>query len=127
MTKLTPGRAHYSGLLTEQGTYVDDLLVYRLGEDEVLLVVNAANLRKDREWILERRPPNVTVEDRSEEYALLALQGPLAKEILSSLTPLALDGLRYYRFAVGEVAGRLDAEAHGAALLQRILRLAERE
>jgi len=105
VAKLTPGRAHYSGLLTTAGTYVDDLLVYRLGEEEFLLVVNAANTEKDFAWVKEHLDGEVELTDRSMDYALLALQGPRALEILQSLTETDLSTIRYYRFADGVVAG----------------------
>jgi len=107
VSKLVPGRAHYSGLLDERGTYLDDLLVYRLAERELLLVVNAANASSDFEWIAShaRGAADVEVEDVSDRYALLALQGPRAVEILASLTPVDLDGIRYYGFEQGEVDG----------------------
>ncbi len=105
VSKLTPGRAHYSGLLTEAGTYVDDLLVYRLSEDEFLLVVNAANASKDFAWLQDHAIEGVELKDVSDRYALLALQGPEARAILASLTSYDLDSLKYYRFAVDRVAG----------------------
>ena len=103
--KLVPGRAHYSGLLTEQGTYVDDLLVYRLEENEFLLVVNASNQDKDLSWVQRHAPSGVEVEDVSDRYALLALQGPQASAILAPLTDVDLGALRYYAFAPGTVDG----------------------
>jgi len=108
VAKLAPGRAHYSALLDERGTFLDDLLVYRLGDSEILLVVNAANAAKDFEWVAGRGrdAAGVTIEDVSDHWALLALQGPKALEILSRLTPTPLAEIRYYRFAHGEVAGR---------------------
>lgn len=115
VAELGAGRAHYSALLTEAGTYLDDLLVYRLGAEELLLVVNAANAESDFRWVADhaREAPGewgaVEVEDVSERYALLALQGPLAVEILRPLAAVAgggdPDGVGYYRFARGEVAG----------------------
>ena len=105
VSKLTPGRAHYSGLLTERGTYVDDLLIYRLAADDFLVVVNASNADRDFEWMAARAEGQAEVENVSDRYALLALQGPRAVEIL---TPLATPGaakLRYYGFLQGEVAG----------------------
>lgn len=105
VSKLTPGRAHYSGLLTEAGTYIDDLLVYRLSQDEFLLVVNAANAGKDFAWLKEHKIGGVKLQNVSDQYALLALQGPEARGILASLTSYDLDSLKYYRFAVDEVAG----------------------
>jgi aminomethyltransferase len=106
VSKLTPGRAHYSGLLTERGTYIDDLLVYRMAEDDFLVVVNAANREKDLAWLVEHASADVAISDESDRWALLALQGPRAVEILGGLTEVDLAAIRYYRFAEGEVAGR---------------------
>jgi glycine cleavage system T protein (aminomethyltransferase) len=112
---LQPGRAQYSALLTENGTYVDDLLVYRLDPEAILLVVNASNTAKDLAWIRDQTSrwqsaergarDSVTLTDVSDQTALLALQGPLAAEILSSLTPLDLAQLRSFRLASTTVAG----------------------
>jgi len=106
VAKLKPGRIQYSGLLTEQGTYVDDLLVYRLAEDEFLLVVNAANSAKDFAWLQDHNDAGVTLEDVSSDYGLIALQGPKAEAILSGLTGTDLTAIRYYAFEQGEVNGR---------------------
>ena len=106
VAKLKPGRIQYSGLLTEQGTYVDDLLVYRLAEDEFLLVVNAANSAKDFAWLQDHNDAGVTLEDVSSDYGLIALQGPKAEAILSGLTGTDLTAIRYYAFERGEVNGR---------------------
>lgn len=107
VAKLKPGRAHYSGLLTDQGTYVDDLLIYHLAEDDYLLVVNAANHAKDLAWILEavQDHDDCVVEDISSDYALLALQGPKAPAILARLTAADLASIRYYRFLDTTVSG----------------------
>jgi aminomethyltransferase len=109
VTKLTPGRAHYSALLSEQGTYVDDLLVYRRSSEEFLVVVNAANIATDFAWVAGRAAAHpgggVAVENVSDQYALLAVQGPRAVEIVQGLTDADLDAIRYYRFAEGSVAG----------------------
>ena len=105
VAKLRPGRAHYSGLLTERGTYVDDLLIYKLAEADYLVVVNAANRERDVAWIQERRSGDVAVRDISDDYALLALQGPKAVEILAPLTGTDLSAIKYYGFAMGEVDG----------------------
>ena len=105
VAKLKPGRIHYSGLLTEAGTYVDDLLVYRLGEQEFLLVVNAANAAGDFVWIENRLTQGVEIRDVSDDYALLALQGPRAEEILAELTEIDLSQIRYYRFEIADVDG----------------------
>ena len=112
VSKLEDGQAHYSALLTERGTYVDDLLIYRMGPEEYLVVVNASNREQDFRWIADRArdADGVEVEDLSDRYALLALQGPKAVEILRPLASLAgdgatLDDVKFYRFARGEVDG----------------------
>lgn len=106
VSKLRPGRAHYSALLTERGTYIDDLLVYRLADREFLLVVNAVNTERDYRWIVQHAGDGVEVSDVSASWALLALQGPAAEAILGRLTGLELPALRYYRFERGEVCDR---------------------
>lgn len=105
VSKLKPGRIHYSGLLTEAATYVDDLLIYRIGGEEFLLVVNAANAAKDLAWIESRSGEGVEIEDVSDTYALLALQGPRAEDILGELTEIDLSQIGYYRFELAEVDG----------------------
>ena len=105
VSKLVPGRAHYSGFLTQQATYVDDLLIYRLAEDDFLVVVNASNADRDFEWISSRSNGEAEVTNASDDYALLALQGPKALAILAPLANLDASSLRYYGFAQGEVAG----------------------
>lgn len=106
-TKLAPGQAHYSALLTPEGTFVDDLLVYRIAADEFLIVVNAGGIDVDFAWISALpRPDGVTLENLSDDTALLALQGPRAAEILQRFTATPLAGISYYRFATGEVDGR---------------------
>ena len=109
VSKLVPGRAHYSGLLTEQGTYVDDLLIYRLAAEDFLVVVNASNAERDFEWIASRVEGDVEVVNQSDQYALLALQGPTAVGILASLTrtdtETDLSAIKYYGFAQGQVDG----------------------
>jgi aminomethyltransferase len=102
---LSPGRAQYSALLTEEGTYVDDLLVYRLDAETILLVVNASNTAKDLAWIQERATDGVTVDDVSDATALLALQGPLSSEILAGTTDANLGKLLSFRLVSTTVAG----------------------
>ena len=105
-SKLSVGQAQYSGLLTPAGTFIDDLLVYRLSPAHFLLVVNASHIPKDYAWIAEEIKPAgdaVTV-DASARYALLALQGPAALDVLQPLTGVVLADLKYYWFAHGEVA-----------------------
>jgi aminomethyltransferase len=105
-SKLQVGQAQYSGLLTERGTFVDDLLVYRLAPAHFLLVVNAGNIEKDYTWIAEQIKPagDAVAVDASSRYALLAVQGPRALEILQPLTGVDVSTIKYYWFAHGEVA-----------------------
>ena len=105
-SKLAVGQAQYAGLLTPQGTFVDDLLVYRLAPAHFLLVVNASNVATDYAWLAEQIKPagDAVAVDASSRYALLAVQGPAALEILQPLTGVELTGLKYYWFAHGEVA-----------------------
>ncbi len=105
VTKLRPGRAHYSGLLTEQATYIDDLLVYQLAADDYLLVVNASNTDEDLRWILSQPRSDCEIEEVTADYALLALQGPKAGEILARHTDADFAALRYYRFVEGRIGG----------------------
>jgi aminomethyltransferase len=106
VSKLTPGRAHYNALLTPEGTFIDDLLVYRIADDEFLIVVNAANIEDDFAWVASHPRDGVELENVSDRYALIALQGPKAVEILGPLSPAALDEIGYYRFLSGQVIGR---------------------
>ena len=102
---LQPGQAQYSALLTEQGTFVDDVLVYRF-EDRVMLVVNASNLEKDWNYIVEQKAgANVRLRNISDDVALVAVQGPRAEDLIGGLTPLGLRLLPYYHFVEGSVAG----------------------
>jgi aminomethyltransferase len=105
-SKLQPGDAQYSAILTDQGTFVDDVLVYRLRSDHFLVVVNAANVVKDYTWIAERLAAfgDAVVMDASSRYALLAVQGPAAAGIVQPLTGVELASLKYYSFAHGEIA-----------------------
>lgn len=104
--KLEPGRAQYSALTTPEGTVVDDVLVYQLAAGHYLLVINAANIAKDVAWIRKGIAPvgDAVAVNASSRYALIALQGPRAVEILQALTAVELDTIGYYTFASGEVA-----------------------
>ena len=106
-TKLQIGQAQYSGLLTEQGTFVDDLLVYRLGPQHFMLVVNASHIEKDFDYIVEGIKPagDAVAVNVSSRYALIAVQGPKALEIVQPLTGIDLASMKYYWFAHGEIAG----------------------
>lgn len=103
--KLTVGQAHYSGLMTSRGTFVDDLLVHKISDTHYLLCVNASNQDADFGHIVANNKFDATVENAGSRYSQLAIQGPRAKEILQHLTPVALDHIRYYHFAFGKVSG----------------------
>jgi aminomethyltransferase len=103
--KLVVGQAHYSGLMTERGTFVDDLLVHKISDTHYLLCVNAANQDHDFEHVRANNKSDAKVEDAGPRYSQLAIQGPKAKEILQRLTPVSLDSIRYYHFAFGQVGG----------------------
>jgi aminomethyltransferase len=106
VTKLVDGQAHYTALTTEAGTVVDDLLVYRLAEDHLMLVVNAGTTDKDWDWITShQRDESVELKNVSSEYCQLALQGPDALSILQQLTDLELANIKYYHFTHGNVDG----------------------
>jgi aminomethyltransferase len=103
---LRVGQAHYSALLTPDGTFVDDILVYRLAAAHFLLVVNAANTARDYAWIAEhvKAVGDAAIVDSSSRYALIAIQGPASADVLQPLTGIDVHDLRYYAFAHGEVA-----------------------
>jgi aminomethyltransferase len=106
-SKLQVGQAQYSGLLTEGGTFVDDLLVYRLAPQHFMLVVNASHIDRDYQCILQGILPagDAVAVNVSARYALIAVQGPKALEIVQPLTGIDLASMKYYWFAHGEVAG----------------------
>ena len=103
-TKLVDGQAQYSALTTPQGTVIDDLLVYRLAEDHLLLVVNAGTTDKDWDWIKSHHAgEHVELRNASSEYCQIALQGPDAISILQKLTEVPLAEIKYYHFREGVV------------------------
>ncbi|CAM3312130.1 Aminomethyltransferase [Flavobacterium longum] len=102
---LTVGRAQYSCMPNADGGIVDDLIVYKMADDRYMLVVNASNIDKDWDWISAHNSWGVTMENKSDDYALLAIQGPKAVEAMQSLSSLDLGAIPYYHFAVGDFAG----------------------
>jgi aminomethyltransferase len=104
---LFDGKVQYSYLPNGRGGIVDDLLVYRLGDQEYMLVVNASNIDKDWDWISQHKPANadLTMVNVSADMCLFAVQGPLAAKALESLTPAKLDSMGYYTFEKTDFAG----------------------
>ncbi|HPH83639.1 MAG TPA: glycine cleavage system aminomethyltransferase GcvT, partial [Flavobacteriales bacterium] len=104
-TKLVDGKVQYSCFPNDRGGIVDDLLVYRIKEDQYMLVVNASNMEKDWNWLKKQDRWGVDMEDISDRTALLAVQGPKAAATLQKLTDLDLSAMEYYTFAKGTLAG----------------------
>jgi aminomethyltransferase len=102
---LQEGQAQYTALLNDEGTFIDDCIVYRF-DDRIMMVVNAANA--DKNWqhvVAHKRGVNARVKNISDDVALLAIQGPQSEALLQSLTAVSLSQLPYYHFEVGHVAG----------------------
>ncbi|MGB1040991.1 MAG: glycine cleavage system aminomethyltransferase GcvT [Flavobacteriales bacterium] len=104
-SKLTTGKAQYSCLPNDQGGIVDDLIIYRIKEEQYLLVVNASNMQKDWDWISKHNTMGADMKDLSMNYSLLAIQGPKAVEAMQSLTDVNLSEIKFYNFEVGPFAG----------------------
>ena len=106
-SKLSVGQAHLAGLTTFEGTFVDDMLVYRMAPNHFLLVVNASNAAKDYAWITAQIKDieDVAAVDSSSRYALIAIQGPAAFGVAQQLASIELGDIKYYWFSHGEVAG----------------------
>jgi aminomethyltransferase len=104
--RLQVGQAHYAALTTPGGTFVDDMLVYRMAPNHFMLVVNASNIEKDYQWIAGEIAAvgQAAIVDASSRYALIAIQGPAAREVLQPLTAIDLAAMKYYWFSHGEVA-----------------------
>jgi aminomethyltransferase len=102
---LADGQAQYSAMCYENGGIVDDLLVYRRGEGNYLLVINASNIAKDFAWMRENAIEGAELENVSDNYTLIAVQGPKAIETLRKLTDTDLSAIEYYHFAEGSIAG----------------------
>ena len=105
VAKLNQGDAQYSCLPNGKGGIVDDLLVYMLGEEEYMLVVNASNIDKDWDWIAQHNTEGVEMKNISDQVALMAVQGPKTAEALQSLTDVDLAAMKYYTFVRGNFAG----------------------
>lgn len=104
VSKIQPGGIQYTAMTYEDGGIVDDLLIYRL-IDSYFLVVNASNLAKDFEWLTVHLPQDAKLEDRSDEFGLLAIQGPKSQELVAQLTRHDLENMKYYTSAMANVGG----------------------
>jgi aminomethyltransferase len=104
-SKLTIGKAQYSCLPNDTGGIVDDLIVYRVEENLYLLVVNASNIEKDWDWISSKNDVGAEMKNISDNYSLLAIQGPKAVEAMQTLTSHDLSAINFYNFIVGDFAG----------------------
>lgn len=107
-TQLYDGRAQYACMPNGKGGIVDDLIIYRIKEEEYLLVVNASNIEKDWNWIKSHNTYGVEMTNLSDDYSLLAIQGPKAVEAMQSLTDINLSEIKYYHFEIGQFAGLKD-------------------
>ena len=99
------GKAQYSCLPNKDGGIVDDLIVYKIKDEQYLLVVNASNIDKDWNWISSHNSVGAEMKNLSEDYSLLAIQGPKAVEAMQSLTSVDLSAIKYYHFEVADFAG----------------------
>lgn len=107
-SKLVDGKAQYSCLPNNEGGIVDDLIVYKIADNQYMLVVNASNIDKDWNWISSHNDLGVEMINASEDYSLLAIQGPKSAEAMQSLTSIDLKNMPYYSFQIGEFAGEKD-------------------
>jgi aminomethyltransferase len=105
-SRLAVGQAQYSALLYPQGTFVDDVIVHRLGEDEYLLVINAGTREKDFNWVRDNtRQFNCAAENLSDDFTQIAIQGPKGVDVLQKLTDANLNGVKFYWVTRGSVCG----------------------
>jgi len=102
---LTIGKAQYSCMPNDNGGIVDDLIIYMLKDEQYLLVVNASNIEKDWNWISSKNDVGAVMRNISEDYSLLAIQGPMAMEAMQPLTSIDLAAIKYYHFEVADFAG----------------------
>ena len=104
-SKLVPGKAQYSCMPNDKGGIVDDLIIYMIADEHYLLVVNASNIEKDWNWIQQHNDVGAKMTNASDEYSLLAIQGPKAAEAMQSLTAVNLTSIAFYSFEIGQFAG----------------------
>ena len=105
VAKLVPGEAQYSAMCYDDGGIVDDLLIYRIGKEHFMVVVNASNAAKDFEWMTRHLTSEVELVNDSDTMALLAVQGPKSQTVIQKLTSADVKAIPYYRFKQASVAG----------------------
>ncbi len=105
VSKLKEGKVQYTYFPNTSGGIVDDLLVYKLADNEFMLVVNASNLEKDLAWINKHNSFGCTIDNQSDNYSLFAVQGPNSIELLQQITQVNLSEIKYYNFKIGTIAG----------------------
>jgi aminomethyltransferase len=107
-SKLVDGQAQYSSLPNDKGGIVDDLIIYKIKDNDYMIVVNASNIDKDWNWISKFNTKGANMKNISDDIALFAVQGPKAVGVLQKLTNTDLSSIKYYHFAIGEFAGVKD-------------------
>lgn len=105
VSQLADGQAQYSAFLSPEGTFIDDIVLYRIGAQCLFICVNASNRERDYQWLQQQKEGEVEIADQSEHFAQLAIQGPAAEGVLQKLTDIDLASLHYYRFASGSLGG----------------------
>ena len=105
VSKLTPGKVQYTCFPNDSGGIVDDFLLYMLEANRYLLVVNASNIEKDLSWIKDQNSFGCMIDNQSDNYSLLAVQGPKSIDLLQEITNINLSEIKYYNFKIGEIAG----------------------
>ncbi|WP_185858393.1 glycine cleavage system aminomethyltransferase GcvT [Blattabacterium cuenoti] len=110
LSKIKIGQAQYSCLINDNGGIIDDLVIYKISENKFLLIVNAANIEKNKQWIISHIKKNILYDniefiDFSQEYSLLAIQGPLSLYYIQKLTNISLHKIPFYHFEIGDFSG----------------------
>ena len=105
ISQLEDNQAQYSAFLNPQGTFIDDIVVYRISSDHIFICVNAANRNKNHQWLEKEKQGNVQIQDSSDSYCLIAVQGPQSEALLQQMTEVDLSEIKYYRFAWGILGG----------------------
>ena len=103
--QLADGQAQYSAFLSPEGTFIDDIVLYRISAEYLFICVNASNRKKDFQWLQQQKEGEVEVADQSDHYAQLAIQGPTAEGLLQKLTDIDLANIHYYQFTSGSLSG----------------------